>query len=177
MISKNNKPLKASVAVVLALGSFATSAMAEDFRMLASWDSSYPIVPQVADVFAEMVSEASGGDSTIALTGPEAVPPFEQQRKRDQHSPFPYRARHHRRQSFLLGSSAAIRRRRQRKRVPDRSRPARVHKAEGRGARGGITGMRHRLGEFPPAGKPECLCPAAWSARCAVVPSAAAGQG
>lgn len=78
VISKNNKPLKASVAVALALGSFATSAMAEDFRMLASWDSSYPIVPQVADVFAEMVSEASGGDSTIALTGPEAVPPFEQ---------------------------------------------------------------------------------------------------
>ena len=78
MISKINKSLKASVAVAITAGSFATAAAAEDFRMLASWDSSYPIVPKVADVFAEMVSEASGGESSIAMTGPEAVPPFEQ---------------------------------------------------------------------------------------------------
>ena len=53
VISKINKSLKASVAVAITAGSFATAAAAEDFRMLASWDSSYPIVPKVADVFAK----------------------------------------------------------------------------------------------------------------------------
>lgn len=46
--------------------------------MLVSWDSSYPVVPNVADAFAGMVEGASDGEMSIAPVGPEAVPPFEQ---------------------------------------------------------------------------------------------------
>jgi TRAP-type mannitol/chloroaromatic compound transport system substrate-binding protein len=56
----------------------ATTAMATDFRMLASWDGSYPVVPNVAEVYMGMVKDASEGSTTISMTGPEAVPPFEQ---------------------------------------------------------------------------------------------------
>lgn len=56
----------------------ASTVHASDFRMLASWDGSYPVVPNVAEVYMGMVEEASSGDTTIAMTGPEAVPPFEQ---------------------------------------------------------------------------------------------------
>lgn len=56
----------------------AVSAQATDLRLLSSWDRTYAIVPSVTEAFMDMVAEASDGDTTITMIGPEAVPPFEQ---------------------------------------------------------------------------------------------------
>ncbi|MCF3934959.1 C4-dicarboxylate ABC transporter substrate-binding protein [Acuticoccus sp. M5D2P5] len=53
-------------------------ASATELRLLSSWDASYTAVPNIVEVFMDSVAEASGGDTTITMTGPEAVPPFEQ---------------------------------------------------------------------------------------------------
>lgn len=49
-----------------------------ELRMLMSWDENYPGVPQMAERFARKVDEASGGEVTFALTGPNSIPAFEQ---------------------------------------------------------------------------------------------------
>jgi len=49
-----------------------------ELRMLISWDENYPGVPQMAERFARKVDEASGGEVTFALTGPDSIPAFEQ---------------------------------------------------------------------------------------------------
>ena len=49
-----------------------------ELRMLMSWDENYPGVAQMAERFARKVDEASGGEVTFALTGPNSIPAFEQ---------------------------------------------------------------------------------------------------
>lgn len=65
----------ATAAMALAIAPHADAA---NLRMLSSWDNSYTAVPLIADVFVDMVEADSDGDITISMTGPEAVPPFEQ---------------------------------------------------------------------------------------------------
>ena len=78
MVSIIKKTALSIQAVAFGVAFSASAAMASDFRMLASWDGSYPVVPNVAEVYMDMVKDASDGKTTIAMTGPEAVPPFEQ---------------------------------------------------------------------------------------------------
>lgn len=65
----------------LALAAFcatAPAAIAVELQFLRSWDAKYQGTAGMADTYAKMVEEASGGDITIKLVGPETVPPFEQ---------------------------------------------------------------------------------------------------
>ncbi|MBW3097256.1 TRAP transporter substrate-binding protein DctP [Pseudohoeflea coraliihabitans] len=78
MVRVANKSGLSALAVVLTAGLLTGPAAATDFRMLASWNGTYPVVPNVAEVYMEMVKEASDEQTTISMTGPEAVPPFEQ---------------------------------------------------------------------------------------------------
>ncbi|MEQ8442622.1 MAG: TRAP transporter substrate-binding protein DctP [Alphaproteobacteria bacterium] len=66
---------------VVALGASAfgvSAAQAEELRMLNILDDRYPGTVGMSNAFVEMVEEASGGEITFAVSGPETVPPFEQ---------------------------------------------------------------------------------------------------
>ena len=69
--------LRAVLVLTILFGSVAR-AQALELRMLTSWDQTYPGVPQMAERFARKVDEASGGEVTFALTGPDSIPAFEQ---------------------------------------------------------------------------------------------------
>ncbi|MEX0924000.1 MAG: TRAP transporter substrate-binding protein DctP [Rhodovibrionaceae bacterium] len=56
----------------------APAALAVELQFLRSWDAKYQGTAGMADTYATMVEEASGGDITFKLVGPETVPPFEQ---------------------------------------------------------------------------------------------------
>ncbi len=62
---------------VLAAGAAAT-AQAQNFRLINSWDANFPATKVVAVPFMETVKAASNGTMTIAMSGPETVPSFEQ---------------------------------------------------------------------------------------------------
>ncbi len=64
--------------LILILFGAAPRAHALELRMLVSWGESYPVVSQMAERFARKVDEASGGEVTFALTGPDSIPAFEQ---------------------------------------------------------------------------------------------------
>jgi hypothetical protein len=51
---------------------------AAEYRMLAGWDRSFQGIPHVVEPFIRNVEAASKGNIKIVLSGPEAVPPFEQ---------------------------------------------------------------------------------------------------
>ena len=67
-------------AAALAAGAvaFAVPAEAQQLRLLTSWDSTYLGTEHIAKPFAEKVEQATGGEVTLMLSGPETVPPFEQ---------------------------------------------------------------------------------------------------
>lgn len=54
------------------------AAFGAEFRVLSSWDKSYPVVPKFLEVFLKNVETASKGDMKFILSGPETVPPFQQ---------------------------------------------------------------------------------------------------
>jgi len=62
----------------LALGILGTSASAEELRMLMSFPESILFTQEIGIPFAELIEEESGGDLTVSLTWPDAIPPFEQ---------------------------------------------------------------------------------------------------
>lgn len=64
------------VAAGIALAS--APALAQNLRLLSSWDSSYAPVPSVLEPFVQRLNEASNGAINITRSGPETVPPFEQ---------------------------------------------------------------------------------------------------
>lgn len=68
----------ATVAVAVGLGAGTPAAHAETLTLLSSWDPSYNAVPVFAEGFMEKIAEASDGELTIEMRGPETVPPFEQ---------------------------------------------------------------------------------------------------
>lgn len=51
---------------------------AVDFRMLSSWDKSFPAVGVIVDNFVKNVDVATKGSIRITVSGPETVPGFEQ---------------------------------------------------------------------------------------------------
>ena len=64
--------------LVSAIMATASPAVAEQFRVLSSWDTTYAAVPKVLDPFLERLSQASNGEITTTRSGPETIPPFEQ---------------------------------------------------------------------------------------------------
>ena len=67
---------KASLlAIVLAASSAAGAA---DYRMLMTWDKSYPAVPGMGEPFARNLEAATQGRMKLIVSGPEAVSPYEQ---------------------------------------------------------------------------------------------------
>lgn len=56
----------------------AVPAMAQNMRLLSSWDPSYPPVPAVLDPFLERLEQETNGQIRITRFGPETVSPFEQ---------------------------------------------------------------------------------------------------
>lgn len=63
----------------LALGLLtATVAQAQDLRAVNAFPESFVFSREIAQPFAEMVAEESGGALRVAFTGPDAVPPLEQ---------------------------------------------------------------------------------------------------
>ncbi|MBN9888894.1 TRAP transporter substrate-binding protein [Salipiger abyssi] len=58
--------------------SLASAAQATDIRMLKTWDDRYPGSGAICDRFAELATEASGGEISFQMFGPETVPPLEQ---------------------------------------------------------------------------------------------------
>ena len=55
-----------------------TAATAAELRMIGGFPEGFVFTREIAMPFADAVSEATGGDVTIAFTGPDAVPPLEQ---------------------------------------------------------------------------------------------------
>ena len=53
-------------------------ASAEELRMLSSFPEGFVFTEEIARPFMEAVEEATGGEVTVSLTGPDAVPVFEQ---------------------------------------------------------------------------------------------------
>lgn len=53
-------------------------APALELRVLVAWDDNYPGVSKLAERFARKVDEASGGEVTFTVTGPDSIPAFEQ---------------------------------------------------------------------------------------------------
>jgi len=64
--------------LTLATAPLATQALAADLRMLSSYDLTSAYTREVAQRYIANVESASDGDVTIALNGPDVVPPFEQ---------------------------------------------------------------------------------------------------
>jgi TRAP-type C4-dicarboxylate transport system substrate-binding protein len=66
-----------ALALSLALGT-AAPAVAEEYRLLSSWDQNYQFNPHLLTPFIEGVKKATEGRVSITFSGPEAVPAFEQ---------------------------------------------------------------------------------------------------
>lgn len=56
----------------------AVSAQATELRVLSSWAENHPYTSKIGMVYMDLVSDASDGDMTFSLFGPDAVPSFEQ---------------------------------------------------------------------------------------------------
>lgn len=68
-----------AIAATAMLTTAATSATAQtNIRMLKTWDERYPGSVVICDRFAELLTEASGGEITVQMSGPETIPPLEQ---------------------------------------------------------------------------------------------------
>jgi TRAP-type transport system periplasmic protein len=66
------------LAAVSCLATLPFAAFGADFRVVSSWDQSYPVRPKFLEVFLKNVEAASKGDMKFIVSGPETVPPFEQ---------------------------------------------------------------------------------------------------
>lgn len=56
----------------------AAPALAAELRMISSFPENFVFTREIAEPFMDAVSESTGGDITISLSGPDAVPPLEQ---------------------------------------------------------------------------------------------------
>ncbi|WP_375552406.1 TRAP transporter substrate-binding protein DctP [Rhodophyticola porphyridii] len=66
------------LASAIALGLSATASMAQELRAVGAFPENFVFTREVAQPFAALVAEESGGSLTISFTGPDAVPPLEQ---------------------------------------------------------------------------------------------------
>ncbi len=68
-----------TLALAGAFMAFAGSAAAETkVRMLNTWDDRYPGTTVICERYAQLLTEASGGEITVQISGPETIPPLEQ---------------------------------------------------------------------------------------------------
>lgn len=67
-----------TVALAISLTLASTLLMAQEFRMLSSWDKNYPLNPVLLEPFMKAVETASQGRMKFIVSGPETVSPFEQ---------------------------------------------------------------------------------------------------
>lgn len=72
-----NRFLPYCLTMLFGLGA-ASTASAESFRLLSSWDSGYAPVENVLKPFMERLAEESGGQISVNRFGPETVSPFDQ---------------------------------------------------------------------------------------------------
>ena len=56
----------------------ATAARADELRMIGGFPEGFVFTREIARPFMDAVAEATGGEVTVAFTGPDAVPPLEQ---------------------------------------------------------------------------------------------------
>ena len=68
--------IRAGLAACTAL--IAAPAAADELRMIGAFPEGFVFTEEIAVPFMDAVSEATDGEVTIALTGPDAVPPLEQ---------------------------------------------------------------------------------------------------
>ncbi|MEM9477790.1 MAG: TRAP transporter substrate-binding protein DctP [Pseudomonadota bacterium] len=66
------------LAGALALGLLPVAVQAQEIRAVGAFPESFVFTREIAMPFAELVAEESGGEMTVAFTGPDAVPPLEQ---------------------------------------------------------------------------------------------------
>jgi TRAP-type transport system periplasmic protein len=69
---------RACIAAVVCLAVLPGIASSAEYRVLSSWDQTYPVRPKFLEVFLKNVETASKGDMKFIVSGPETVPPFEQ---------------------------------------------------------------------------------------------------
>jgi TRAP-type C4-dicarboxylate transport system substrate-binding protein len=67
-----------AVAIACALAGWTSAASAAEFRVLSSWDATYPARGAVLERFLKGLETASKGDMKFTISGPETIPPFEQ---------------------------------------------------------------------------------------------------
>lgn len=67
-----------SLALAASFGPSATSVLAEELRMLSGFSPNFVWYREIGPRFIELVEEKTGGETTIAFNGPDAVPTFEQ---------------------------------------------------------------------------------------------------
>lgn len=67
-----------TTAIVAALALSASGSIAQELRLLSSWDETYAYNPYLLTPFYEGVTEATDGRITFSQFGPETAPPFEQ---------------------------------------------------------------------------------------------------
>ena len=70
--------IRITAACALLGAPIAAPALADELRMIGSFPEGFVFTREIAQPFMDTVSEATGGDVTIAFTGPDAVPPLEQ---------------------------------------------------------------------------------------------------
>ncbi|MEM8589188.1 MAG: TRAP transporter substrate-binding protein DctP [Pseudomonadota bacterium] len=66
------------LAGVVALGLMPGILQAQEIRAVGAFPENFIFTREIAAPFAELVAEESGGELTVAFTGPDAVPPLEQ---------------------------------------------------------------------------------------------------
>jgi len=62
----------------VALAVMGTSVSADELRMLISFPESLIFTQEIGIPFAKLIEEESGGELTVSITYPDAIPPFEQ---------------------------------------------------------------------------------------------------
>lgn len=82
MLFNSTKIAKAATALCLAVGMWAgpgaDRAAAEELRMLSGFSPNFVWYREIGPRFIELVGEKTGGATSIAFNGPDAVPTFEQ---------------------------------------------------------------------------------------------------
>jgi TRAP-type mannitol/chloroaromatic compound transport system substrate-binding protein len=72
-----NKWIKVACIAATTTAALTSQSVADNMQMLVGWSPNYPVV-EVAQSYADMIAEATQGELSVELRGPETVPPFEQ---------------------------------------------------------------------------------------------------
>lgn len=70
--------IQRSLYYLLGIFVYVAPADAEEFHLLSSWSPAYVGHAEIAGRFVNQLKRSSNGEITVRITGPEAIPPFEQ---------------------------------------------------------------------------------------------------